>query len=84
MRRVHLRGRDNVLKRVLIHLGGFNLSLAMRQRLGKGTPRGLQGLSAESLLMWLRLWIAVLVRIAGEAASPPMLMPLAEIPLAAE
>src|SRR2546422_4808146 len=78
MRCVHLRGRDNVLKRVLIHLGGFNLSLVMRQGLGKGTPRGLQGLSAESLLIWLRLWMAVLVRIAGEAASPPMLMPLAE------
>src|SRR6266849_7844649 len=78
MRCVHLRGRDNILKRVLIHLGGFNLSLVMRQGLGKGTPRGLQGLSAESLLIWLRLWMAVLVRIAGEAASPPMLMPLAE------
>ena len=56
------RGRDNVLKRVLIHLGGFNLSLVMWQGLGKGTPRGLQGLSAESLLIWLRLWMAVLVR----------------------
>jgi transposase len=78
MRCVHLRGRDNVLKRVLIHLGGFNLSLVMRQGLGKGTPRGLQGLSAESLLIWLRLWMVVLVRIAGEAASPPMLMALAE------
>src|SRR5438477_8596797 len=27
MRRVHLRGRDNVLRRMLIHVGGFNLSL---------------------------------------------------------
>jgi transposase len=62
MRRVHLRGWDNVLKRLLIHVGGFNLSLMMRQLLGKGTPRGLQGLSAESLLILLRLWIAVLVR----------------------
>src|SRR5439155_1186286 len=47
MRRAHLRGRDNVLKRMLIHVGGFNLSLVMRKLLGKGTPRGLQGLSAE-------------------------------------
>src|SRR5216684_2200365 len=66
MRCVHLRGRDNILKRVLIHLGGFNLSLVMRQGLGKGTPRGLQGLSAESLLIWLRLWMAVLVRMQGK------------------
>src|SRR5204863_95885 len=40
MRRVYLRGQANVLKRVLIHLGGFNLSLIMRRRFGKGTPRG--------------------------------------------
>lgn len=64
MRRVYLRGRENVLKRVLIHVGALNLSLLMRQQLGKGTPRGLQGLSAESLLTWLRLCIAVLMRIA--------------------
>ncbi len=62
MRRTHLRGRENILKRVLIHVGGFNLSLVMRQLLGKGTPRGLQGLSADALLILLRFWIAVLVR----------------------
>lgn len=45
MRRVYLRGRENVYKRVLIHLGGFNLSLVMRQWSGKGTPRGWQGFS---------------------------------------
>ena len=41
MRRVHLKGRENVLKRLLIHVGGFNLSLAMRKTVGAGTPRGL-------------------------------------------
>jgi len=41
MRRVHLKGRENVLKRLLIHVGAFNLSLAMRSKLGAGTPRGL-------------------------------------------
>jgi transposase len=74
MRRVYLRGRENVLKRVLIHVGALNLSLVMRQQLGKGTPRGLQGLSAESLLMWLRLWIAVLKWIAWEDAFEPTFM----------
>jgi len=43
MRRVHLRGRANILKRYLIHVAAFNLSLVMRQILGVGTPRGLQG-----------------------------------------
>jgi transposase len=90
MRRVHLRGRENILKRVLIHVGGFNLSLAMRQLLGKGTPRGLQGLSADSRLAFLGLWIAVLVRTGRESTSIPMPMisrPLRSetfIPLAAE
>jgi transposase len=80
MRRVYLRGRENVLKRVLIHVGALNLSLVMRQQLGKGTPRGLQGLSAESLLMWLRLWIAVLMRIAGEDAfEPTFMLPVPEL-----
>ena len=41
MRRTHLRGRKNVLKRLLIHVGGVNLSLVLRQQLGAGTPRGL-------------------------------------------
>jgi len=44
MRRVHLRGRENIMKRLLIHIAGFNLSLVMRQMTGKGTPRGLQDL----------------------------------------
>lgn len=42
MRRTHLRGHANILKRLLIHAGGFNLGLAMRQLIGLGTPRGLQ------------------------------------------
>ena len=43
MRRVHLRGHANILKRVLVHTGGFNLGLLMRRLIGVGTPRSLQG-----------------------------------------
>ncbi len=43
MRRTHLRGHSNILKRLLIHAGAFNLGLIMRQLIGVGTPRGLQG-----------------------------------------
>jgi transposase len=43
MRRVHLRGHGNILKRVLLHAGACNLGLLMRQLVGVGTPRGLQG-----------------------------------------
>jgi transposase len=42
MRRVYLRGRDNVFKRQLIHVGAFNLSLIFRQELRAGTPRELR------------------------------------------
>lgn len=62
MRRVHLRGRNNILKRVLVHVGAFNLGLLMRTLFGVGTPRGLQGnkqslqealVSAFSTFLWL-------------------------------
>jgi transposase len=43
MRRTHLRGHRNILKRLLVHAGAFNLGLLMRQLCGRGTPRGLQG-----------------------------------------
>jgi transposase len=44
MRRTHLRGHQNILKRLLIHTAGFNLSLVFRKQLGFGKPRALQGL----------------------------------------
>ncbi len=39
MRRCHLRGQENILKRQLVHVGAFNLSLILRPLLGAGTPR---------------------------------------------
>jgi transposase len=42
MRRTHLRGRENILKRLLVHVGGFNLGLVMRKRFGIGKPRRVQ------------------------------------------
>ena len=41
MRRCHLRGRQNILKRLLIQVAGFNLGVLMRRWLGAGTPREL-------------------------------------------
>ena len=43
MRRTHLRRHDNIIKRLLIHAGAFNLGLVMRKKSGCGTPRGFQG-----------------------------------------
>jgi transposase len=42
MRRTHLRGHGNILKRLLLHVGAFNLSLIFRSLLGAGTPRELR------------------------------------------
>ncbi len=39
MRRLHLRGRDNVAKRVLVHAAGFNLGLLVRIKYGMPKPR---------------------------------------------
>jgi transposase len=51
MRRTHLRGHPNILKRLFVHASAFNLGILMRQTFGRGTPRGLQGraLDARSL-----------------------------------
>ena len=42
MRRVYLRGRENISKRQLIHVGAFNLGLVLRKNIGAGTPRELR------------------------------------------
>ena len=49
MRRTHLRGHPNILKRLLIHTAGFNLGLLLRHQFGVGKPRPLQdGLTAAT------------------------------------
>jgi transposase len=56
MRRVHLKGRDNILKRLLVQAGAFNLALLLRKLVGVGKPRRLQGALAR-ILACLRLLI---------------------------
>lgn len=69
MRRTHLKRHDNISKRLLVHVGGFNLSLVMRKLTGLGKPRRLQGLFSSIFTLILRLWnaLAALVR---KNASP--------------
>src|SRR5580658_3356536 len=50
MRRTHLRGHENILKRQLIHVGAFNLSLILRVLLGSGKPREWKNQQGELLL----------------------------------
>jgi transposase len=56
MRRTHLRGHENILKRLLVHSGALNLGLLMRQALGVGTPRGLQSRFRAVLSLLAGAW----------------------------
>jgi transposase len=56
MRRTHLRGHDNILKRLVVHASGFNLGLWMRTVTGIGTPRSLQGRAAACLTTQIDRW----------------------------
>ena len=57
MRRLHLRGRQNGLKRLVVHAAGFNLSLLMRVLTGAGTPRqATKRLLGPLFDLFSRLW----------------------------
>jgi hypothetical protein len=56
LRRMYVPGHENVLKRLLVHAGAFNLSLWMRTLFGIGTPRGLQGRLTMLGAVFSTLW----------------------------
>ena len=59
MRRTHLRGHRNILKRLLIHVAAFNLSLILRREIGVGTPRGLQDLRNYLFFCFYAVWMVL-------------------------
>ena len=69
MRRTHLRGRDNILKRLLIHAAAFNIALLVRKLHGIGKPRTLQGAAQALLNALLGLWIALQRLYAAESVE---------------
>jgi transposase len=88
MRRTHLRGHRNILKRLLVHVAGFNLGILMRQMIGTGTPREYAGRLGALLAAFSRLDATICRRLAWFArrASPAHLFPLgsgAGLPVAA-
>ena len=56
LRRVHVRGRDNVAKRVVLQAAAFNLALILRSLTKAGTPRGLADLRKISLTLYVAFW----------------------------
>ena len=55
MRRLHVRGRSNVAKRVLLQATAFNLALILRSMTGAGTPKGLADLRRTLFCTLLRV-----------------------------
>ena len=60
MRRCHLRGRENILKRQLVHVGAFNLSLILRKLLGAGTPRELKNRAGQAFSRLLHFLLCLI------------------------
>jgi transposase len=78
MRRVHLRGRENILKRLVVHSGAANLGLLMRTLFGSGTPRGLQGRlsklfsATERSGCVLTTWVSLVRKFGVQLPSTPI------------
>jgi hypothetical protein len=70
MRRCTLRGHENILKRLLIHSGAFNISLVLRKMLGAGKPRELKNCTARLLLCLLE-WLTCGHQPQGPVESRP-------------
>jgi transposase len=70
LRRAHVRGHENVLKRLFIHAGAFNLSLWMRTLFGVGTPRSLQG-RAVALGAMITVLCTIIDDVLAAIWSPP-------------
>ena len=51
MRRAWLRGGENLKKRYLVHVAGYNLGLVMRLLVGAGTPREFLARASAHLLL---------------------------------
>jgi transposase len=76
MRRTHLRHHDNIAKRLLVHIAGFNLGILMRSRFGFGKPRCLQD---GACALWAALfalvdYLAGLLRLPAHDSAAPQLM----------
>src|SRR5882724_3492410 len=65
MRRVHLRGKNNIAKRALIHAAAFNLSLILRQMLRVGTAR-------QAADLFATFWLAFVSVTQAAKDGPPV------------
>jgi transposase len=70
LRRVHVRGRGNVAKRVLLQAAAFNLALILRSITKAGTPKGLADRNTK---LFYALWrvLAALRSLSAPTTNPP-------------
>lgn len=70
MRRLHLRGRENIAKRAMIHAGAFNIGLLMRVSYGLRKPRSLGRAAgaAATLFYALIAWLCSIRETLGNVA----------------
>jgi transposase len=73
MRRVWLRGRENVHKRYLIHVAGFNLGILMRALFGRGTPKEAASVRNANLFV-IQTDVALSVIIAANIDGKPAML----------
>jgi IS5 family transposase len=69
MRRAWLRGRENLSKRYLVHVAGYNLGLIMRLLVGAGTPREFLAGASVRLLVLTSAGSAALVILVVDAST---------------
>ncbi len=79
MRRAWLRGRENVHKRYLIHVAGFNLGVLMRALFGCGTPREAAN-AKNALLFVIQTDVAVAIIIIAEIDREMALLAIVAAP----
>ena len=80
MRRAWLRGRDNLQKRYLVHVAGYNLGLIMRLLVGAGTPREFLAGASARLLALTTADGAVLVVLTVAAGTETAMLVVALMP----
>ena len=73
LRRVHVRGRSNVAKRVLLQAAAFNLALILRSLTKAGTPRGLADLN---IALFSALWQLVAIFLPPSPCTTGHLSPI--------
>ena len=78
MRRAWLRGRENLHKRYLVHVAGYNLGLIMRLLIGAGTPREFSARVSAHLLVLTTADTLTAILIVATRSEAAMLVVSAE------